>query len=259
MSNKFFEFKNTAENEYSLYVYGEIVSEKVPDLWTGQKSENEVDIQDFKNALAGIPNSANLKMYINSVGGDVFATSAMMSMLKRAKERGVKIDAYIDGVACSCASWLPMVADTINIYKNSVLMIHKPMCVSYGNANDLLKDIEVLNQIEDGVIIPAYKDKAKIDEAKIKELMDAETWFTADEIQANFNVNFIDEAKQVENIKSDLFKTYKNTPKEFIQAEKPVENMAEITASPQEKVKEEAKVDYSAFENIIKSLKGETK
>ena len=239
MKNKrFYEFKNVGENEYSLYVYGEIVDEK----WFN----SEVDIQDFKEALAGLSLGSKLNMYVNSVGGNVFATSAMVSMLQRAKENGVKIDAYIDGVACSCASWLIMVADNINIYKNSVMMIHKPMVSTYGNANDLQKDIEVLNKIEDGVIIPIYESKAKSEMSVIKELMNAETWLTATEIQEHFNVNLIDQTKEVENIKSDLFNTYKNTPKEFKQV-KPVEDKAE---------EQPVVLDYSEYENIITELKG---
>lgn len=240
--NKFYKFKNVAENEYSLYVYGEIVSEKSVNWWTGEKSESEVDVTDFKQALADIPSGAKLNMYVNSVGGSVFATSAMVSMLQRAKARGIQIDAYIDGLSASCASWLVMVADNINIYKNSVMMIHKPMVMSYGNANDLQKDIEVLNKIEDGVIIPIYESKAKSETAVIKELMNAETWLTAKEIQEHFNVNLIDEEKKVENITSDLFNTYKNTPKEFKQ--RPIEN------------REEEKPDYSEYEKIIKKMKG---
>lgn len=245
--HKFYEFKNVAENEYSLYVYGEIVSEKVPDFWTGEKSENEVDISDFKQALADIPSGAKLNMYVNSVGGSVFATSAIVSMLQRAKARGIMIDAYIDGLSASCASWLVMVADNINIYKNSVMMIHKPMIASYGNANDLEKDIEVLNKIEDGVIIPIYEAKAKCDRKKLKDMMTAETWLTAGEITEHFNVNLIDEEKKVENIKSDLFNTYKNTPKDFKQVETSAENKTE---------EQPEAVDYSEYENIIKSMKG---
>ena len=255
MKNKFYEFKNVAENEYSLYVYGEIVSEKEPDIFTGEKSDSEVDIKDFKDALAGIPNGAKLNMYVNSVGGSVFATSSIVSMLQRAKDRGIEIDAYIDGLACSCASWLVMIANKINVYKNSVMMIHKPMTVSFGNANDLAKDIEVLNKIENGVIIPMYEARMKCDKKKLKNMIDAETWLTADEIAENFNVTFIDEAREVKNIQSDLFNTYKNTPKEFKQEEKPVENMAD-TSSQQEKIKEEEQknIDYSYYKNILKEL-----
>lgn len=242
-NQKFYEFKNIAENEYALYVYGEIVSEKSYNWFTGEKNENEVDVSDFKNALADIPSGAKLTMYVNSVGGSVFATSAMVSMLQRAKNRGVTIDAYVDGLACSCASWLIMVADNINIYRNSVMMIHKPLMMTYGNANDLQKDIEVLNKIEDGVIIPMYEAKAKSEASVIKEMMSAETWLTATEIQEHFNVTLLEEAKEVENIKSELFNTYKHTPKEFTQA-KPAENKAE------------EQIDYSAFEQAINEVKG---
>lgn len=246
MNKRFYEFKNIANDEYSLYIYGEIVSEKGIDWWTGEKNENEVDLTDFKKILSEIPFGAKLNMYVNSVGGSVFATSAMVSMLQRAKEQqGVKIDAYIDGVACSCASWLIMVADNIFIYKNSVMMIHKPLIATYGNANDLLKDIEVLNKIEDGVIIPIYETKAKSEAGVVKDLMTAETWLTATEIQEHFNVTLLDEAKEVENIKSELFNTYKNTPKEFRQ-EKPVENKKEEPPKA---------VDYSEYETTINELK----
>ena len=127
------------------------------------------------------------------------------------------------------------------------MMIHKPLMMTYGNANDLQKDIEVLNKIEDGVIIPIYESKAKSETAVIKEMMNAETWLTATEIQEHFNVNLIDETKAVENIKSDLFNTYKNTPKEFKQVVKPVEDKAE---------EQPVAVDYSEYENIITELKG---
>ena len=234
--HKYYEFKNVAENEYSLYVYGEIVNDK----W----NDSDIDISDFKEAISGVPSGAKLNMYVNSVGGNVFATSGMVSMLQRAKQKGITIDAYIDGLSASCASWLVMVADNINIYKNSVMMIHKPMVMSWGNANDLQKDIEVLNKIEDGVIIPLYAERSKDSVEVIKDMMTAETWLTANEIQEHFNVNLIDEEKKVENITSDLFDAYKNTPKEFKQAEKPVKN------------KEEQPIDYSAFEKTIQSMKG---
>ena len=250
--NKFCEIKNVAENEFSLYVYGEIVGDKTDSLFP---SQSDIDINDFKKALAEIPNGAKLNMYINSPGGSVFACSTMMSMLQRTKDRGVEIDAYIDGIGASCASWLPMIADNIFIYKNSVMMIHKPMTVSFGNVNDLKKDIEVLDKLENGVIIPFYESKMKCSLEKLKEMIDAETWLTADEIQEYFNVTLIDEAKDVKNIKSDLFNTYKNTPKEFKQVEKPAENMAD-TSSQQEKIKEEEQknIDYSYYKNILKEL-----
>ena len=238
------EIKNVAENEYSIFVYGDIVGQKDVDFWTGEPNESDIDVADFKKATEEISSGSKLNMYVNSAGGDVFATSTIVSILNRVKEKGVEINAYIDGVACSCASWLLMVANNINIYKNSVMMIHKPLVMSYGNADDLAKDIEVLNKIEDGVIIPMYETKAICGKKKIKDMMQKETWLTANEISEYFNVNYIDEAKVVENVKSDLFNTYKNTPKSFSKVE---ENQ------PRETVIKE-KIDYTYYKNILKQL-----
>ena len=163
------EIKNVAENEYSIFVYGDIVGQKDVDFWPGEPNESDIDVADFKKATEEISSGSKLNMYVNSAGGDVFATSTIVSILNRVKEKGVEINAYIDGVACSCASWLLMVANNINIYKSCVMMIHKPRGMSYGNADDLAKDIEVLNKIEDGVIIPMYETKAKCGKKKIKD------------------------------------------------------------------------------------------
>ena len=244
MKNKFFEIKNLSETASELYIYGEIVSEKVPDWWTGEVSKTEVDVEDFKQALASVPNGATLNMYVNSPGGSVWATSAICTQLQRAKDRGVKIDAYIDGVACSSASFLIMVADTIHVYKNSMAMIHKPWGYVVGNADECIKYAEMLEKIENSVMIPLYMSKAKCDEEKLKAMLSAETWLNATEIQELFEVQLHDEEKAVQNCKSDLFKAYKNAPKEITQ-EKPADS--------------NAKFDYSYYDDIIKKLGGNQK
>lgn len=237
--NKFYDFKNLGEAS-EMYVYGDIVSEKQVDFWTGETSKTDVEMADFKNLLDQVPNNSNLKMYVNSAGGDVFATSAIISMLNRAKARGITIDAYIDGVACSCASWLVMVADTINIYNNSILMVHKPLMVSMGNADQLQKDIDVLNKIEDDVMLPIYEAKAKCGKKKLKDMISAETWLSSSEIAENFKVNLIDTEKKAKNCESRLFNLYLNKPK------------VELEQEPKEEPK---KIDYSIYENIIKEIK----
>ena len=209
---KFYEFKNITSSDADLYVYGEIVSER--DDWFG--SESDVVITEFKEELDSLGNIKNLNMYINSPGGDVFAASTMISILNRLKENGTTINAYVDGLSASAASFLMMVADNINLYKNSVVMVHKPMSIAIGNANDMQKTIDALNKIEDSVMMPMYMGKAKASENKIKGLINAETWLNASDMDKYFNVTLLDEEKvAVASIKSNLFKNYKNVP-EFI-------------------------------------------
>nr|DAH20549.1 MAG TPA: putative ATP dependent Clp protease [Bacteriophage sp.] len=243
--------KNLTKTSADFYVYGNIVDENKPDLWTGEKSETAVDTNALKTELDSLNGVTDFNIYINSGGGSVFASSAMVTMLKRFRQNtGATIHAYIDGLCASAATYLAMVADDINIYRNSVLMIHKPMTFAYGNANELQHDIDTLNLIESGTMLPMYVAKAKegITAEKIAELVDNETWFSgnADDdmyIGNYFNVNALETVKDVQACATDLFRNYKHVPdklKRPKQTKKPVEDRM---------------LDYSAYENIICSLK----
>ena len=226
MNKRFYEFKNITSSEADLFVYGEIVQEKSVDWWTGEESQTDVGLMDFKEQLDSIGNVQTLNIYINSPGGDVFTASTMISMLQRVKDKGTTINAYVDGLSASAASFLMMVADNINLYKNSTVMIHKPMSFAFGNANDMQKTIDVLNKIEESVMMPMYMNKSKVDEEEIKSLIDAETWLSAKEMDKYFNVTILDEEKTaVASISSNLFKNYKNVPDFIKNSLKKVQNV----------------------------------
>ena len=198
-------------------------------------------------------------LYINSPGGSVFAASTIVSMLRRFKQQTKsKIHSYIDGLCASAATYLLMVADDVNIYQNSIMMIHKPMGLAWGNANELQREIDVLNTIENDMMIPMYMNKSKISEEEIKQLVNDETWFNGNEndelyIGNYFEVNYLEDVKEVVACTSqELFKNYKHVPNKLKEQPK--------VANEDEKEKEEEvsnvqKPDYSAFEEVIKTLR----
>lgn len=257
-------FKNITSNSADFYVYGELVDEKTVDWWTGEKSATEVDTVEMKNELDELENKGikDFNIYINSPGGSVFASSTIVSMLKRFKDNtGAKIHSFIDGLCASAATYLCMVADDVNVYQNSILMIHKPMTFSIGNANDLQKDIDTLNTIENNMMVPMYMNKAKVSEEEIKNLIGNETWFNGNQndemfIGNFFNINYLDEAKEVTAcVSKDLFKNYKNTPSTLKNMCK-VENAQKIENIVQNSENEEVQtLDYSSFEDRLSSLK----
>lgn len=230
---KFYEFKNITSSEADLFIYGEIVQDDI-DWWTGEKDTNLVGLQSFKEELDNIGNVQTLNMYINSPGGDVFTASTMISMLKRVKDKGTTINAYVDGLSASAASFLMMVADDVKLYKNSTVMIHKPMSWAVGNANDMQKTIDALNKIEESVMIPMYMDKSKVSEEEIQSLIDAESWLSAKDMDKYFNVTLLDEEKvAVASISSNLFKNYKNVPDFIKNSLKTVQNDEKIEENAQ--------------------------
>lgn len=281
-------FKNVTKSSADFYVYGEIVDEKEPDFWTGEISNTAVDPNDMKAELEELRNQGvrDFNIMINSPGGSVFAASTIVSLLKRFRTtNGVRIHAFIDGLCASAATYLAMVADDLNVYQNSIMMVHKPMTIAIGNADEMQKTIDTLNTIEDNTMLPMYLEKAKegIDEKEMKNLVADETWFSGnpeDELYIGnfFNVNFLDQAKEVTACASPkLFKNYKHLPEtlknqayeeetksaetteeisdveEVAPVEKPGTTTGEETEESVDKPVDN--LDYSQFENIINNIK----
>ncbi len=246
MKNKFYEFKNQTDESTDLYIYGAISNDKNDDWYP---SEQDVDLKDFKSLLDTLPSHSTLNIYVNSPGGSVFAASTMCSMLQRLQTtKNIYIKAFIDGLAASAASFLIMVADEINVYSNSMLMIHKPMSLAFGNAKDMQKEIDTLNSIEDNVMLPLYEKKTKCDRETIKNLIDAESWLSAEEVDNLFNVNLIKEAKaNTACVDEKIFKHYKNIPKNLeTKTNELITNVAF----------DEKKIEYEYFENKLKEIGG---
>ena len=225
---KFYNFI-TDNNKHSLYVYGEIISGS--DKW----ENSEVVFDDFRDTVEAMQNNSQLDIYINSPGGSVFATQGIVALLRRAKERGITINAYLDGLAASCASWLPMVADKVFAYPQSVMMIHAPYTMVVANAKEMQKEIEVLNKIQNDVIIPLYMEKAKegVTVEQIQELMEAETWFNATEMAEIFDIELLEEKKETKMcVSKEILNKYRNTPTELLNQA----NSAEVDPEKTEEV-----------------------
>lgn len=251
--NKFYNFSfDDSKNETELYLYGEIVSSAD---WKWE--EEDVCFQDFKDVIDNMEDSRTLNIHVNSPGGSVFASSAIVSLLKSTKARGVTINSYIDSLGASCASWIPLVADNIYIYKNSILMVHRPMTSCFGaNVDEMEKQIELLNKIEDSVMLPLYMEKAKdgITEEYIKDLLKNETWLTYDQILDIFNVTLIDEEHQdyVACVDRDVMKNYVNIPdniKDLL--EKEGNNLNEDIKNKEELENEEVEETTEANEESV--------
>jgi ATP-dependent Clp protease protease subunit len=182
---KFWQFKAKGNNTGDLMLYGDIADA----TWWG----DEVTPKDFKADLDGLGNISDLNVYINSGGGDVFAGQAIYSMLKR---HNATVNVYVDGLAASIASIIAMAGDKVIMPKNAMLMVHNPWTGGMGNANDFRKLADDLDKIGES-LIAVYQDKTGMDKEKIIELLDAETWMTAEEAVANGFADEIEEDKQI--------------------------------------------------------------
>ena len=84
----------------------------------------------------------------------------------------------IDGIAASAASVIAMAGDNVLMSPVSMMMIHNPATVAFGDHTEMAKAIEMLEGVKDS-IINAYSLKTGMSRAKLSKLMDAETWMDA--------------------------------------------------------------------------------
>lgn len=125
---------------------------------------------------------------INSPGGDVFSASEIYSAIRAHKGT---VNIHVVGIAASAASVIACAAHS-DIAPTAQMMVHRVSTSAYGNVNDLA---HVTDQLEhaDRAIAAAYVAKSGMSEHDALDMMDAETWLTA---QDAVDYGLIDEIAQ---------------------------------------------------------------
>ena len=135
--------------------------------------DDDVTPQLFKEEL--LAGSGDITVWINSPGGDCVAAAQIYNMLV---DYPGNVTVKIDGIAASAASVIAMAGTKVLMSPVSMMMIHNPMTVAYGDSTEMQKAIEMLGSVKDS-IINAYEIKTGLSRAKLSHLMDAETWMDA--------------------------------------------------------------------------------
>lgn len=164
---------NKSSNEAAIYIYDII------DPYWG------VSAKSIASAIAQAGNAETLHIYINSPGGDVFESRAIMAELRRF---GGKTVAHIDSLCASAATSIAIACNEIEMSAGAFFMIHNASCLAWGDKGALRETADLLEKIE-GSIIADYTGKTGKTDEEVVAWMDAETWFSADEAMEN---GFID-------------------------------------------------------------------
>jgi ATP-dependent Clp protease protease subunit len=187
---KYCEVRAKANKTGELLLYGDIASAS---YWGEEVTPKTID--DEIKALGEID---TLNVYVNSGGGSVFAGQAIYNIIKRCKA-SIK-NAYVDGLAASIASVIPMACDKVYMPSNAMMMVHNPWGCIAGNAEEMRKTADTLDKIRES-ILTIYAEKTGLDEAKLTEMMDAETWMTAKEA---IEMGFADELQEETKIAASI-------------------------------------------------------
>jgi ATP-dependent protease ClpP protease subunit len=140
--------------------------------WWGMSAKELAAVVDALPA-----NITEIRLLINSPGGDAFDGLAMVNVLR---SHSARIVAVVQGLAASAASFIAASADETIMAPNSTMMIHCAWGVCVGNADDMVSMAGVLEQL-DGNLADIYAAKAGGDVDEWRAAMKAETWYTATE------------------------------------------------------------------------------
>ena len=192
---KFWKWKNqaqvteTAPAERTLFLNGTIAEES----WF----DDDVTPQLFKDEL--MSGTGDITVWINSPGGDCVAAAQIYNMLMDYKGN---VTVKIDGIAASAASVIAMAGTKVLVSPVSMIMIHNPMTVAFGDTAEMQKAIEMLGSVKDS-IINAYEIKTGLSRAKLAHLMDAETWMDANKaVELGFADEIMTRSAETEDVEA---------------------------------------------------------
>lgn len=146
-----------------------------------------VTAKDFDAELKKLGAVTRMTVRINSPGGETPTAASIYNMMARYKDRNkTHVTVIIDGIAASSASWLAMLGDEIIMPDNSLMMIHNPSGLAYGDSEGMRRTADVLDKVKQGMVT-AYASKSGKPREEVEALMTAETWYDAYEaVEAGF-------------------------------------------------------------------------
>ena len=145
-----------------------------------------VSANNFITGLNALKGFSQINLDISSEGGSVQDGIAIYNALKT---HPAKVHVYITGWALSMGSFIAMAGDKVYMAENALMMIHNAWSTANGDAKELRKSADILEKATES-LVNGYVSKTGKTPSQIIELLDAETWFTAQEALQH---GFIDE------------------------------------------------------------------
>ena len=154
-----------ASSSSRVQIYGFI-----GDWWDGNDSAT---LAEQINGL----DTDEIEVHLNSPGGYAFDGVAIFNALR---QHSATVRVVVDGLAASAASLIAMAGDEVIMATGSQLMIHNGSTMAYGTAEDMRYVAGVLDKLS-ASMAEIYRVKAGGTADDWRAVMDAETWYTAEE------------------------------------------------------------------------------
>ena len=188
-TTKFWNLKKTERGSYQLDLFGYVGGDQE---W-GEGFNEKDFVKDFRQ----IPADAELELSINSQGGSVFTALSIVSILGTHK---APITIRVNGLAASAATIITSTPGAkVVMPVGSMMMIHRVSSVAMGSADEIHRQADATQKIEDQ-IVDLYMRKTGKAEREIRDAMSEDNWMSAEEAKAFGLADEVDDKAAVSNV-----------------------------------------------------------
>lgn len=137
----------------------------------------DIDLQTVQNVIDNSNKDDTIEFYLNSGGGYIAEGVAILNYIRMFKGRTIAKVAF----AASMMTQIALSCDEVQVFDNSIFMIHNAQGFVYGDYHEMRKKQKLLEGMNN-MLSTIYAKKTKKDKKHILDLMDNETWIFGEEI-----------------------------------------------------------------------------
>ena len=169
------------------------------EVWYG----DEITPDIVRAALQGEKGDMTDDVHItlNSYGGSVNAATMIHDVIRAYNG---KVHITVSGTAASAAVGMCMAADELDMTPGSMMMIHDPSMIAWGNARDMQSAIQTLNAAKES-ILNIYEGRCTTARDEIARMMTDETWMDSKEALKHGFIDKIHEGGVKNSAKEPVF------------------------------------------------------
>lgn len=226
--------------------------------WSEELFRSELD--DARNSGA-----KNISLYINSIGGSVFAASEIVNIINEfIASTGGTVVGKGGAIVASAATFIAVHCSSFTMASNGQFMIHKPRSIVSGTADQLESAVKLLKNLETQYA-DAYAKKTGMTSDDVRALYaTGDYWMTASEASKSKFIDGVDGDAQIDKDTQDMYaacgrqcpapNNNNNNPKSKMELPLVIAALHMSPGSTQEQVMARI-IELKAAESELKALK----
>jgi len=161
-----------------IYFYADVDTDRCLDLIRRiREVDNELRRQGQSRMLPDDFPAIPIWLHIQSNGGEVFTGLNIADQLQKIKS---PIYSVVEGVSASAATLISLACSKRYILPSSFMLIHQVSSHHWGKYSEFEDEKRLLDMLMDR-LVSFYSSYTKMSPAKVKKLLERDSWFSAQE------------------------------------------------------------------------------